>query len=153
MSKAAIKDRRGLLYVEGDPASLGLVEQMIAGRPDLLLLRAPSLDAGLRVARSARPEVILLNVDLPGIGALGFMKRVRAEPGLQSTPLLALSANAAPAAVTKALEAGFFHYLIKPVKPEPFLEALDYALHFAAQERSEQNDLPARAKQHSKESL
>lgn len=132
--------RRRLLYVEDQPASLGLVEQSMARNTDVQLLHAASVDLGLALARSARPEVILLNIDLAGIDALQFMKLLRADPATQNTPLLALGANAAPGAIKKALEAGFFHYLTKPLKPEPFVEALSDALEFAALERAEQDD-------------
>ena len=72
------------------------------------------------------------------------MKLVRADAATRHTPILALSANAAPGAMAKALEAGFFHYLIKPVQTEPFMQALGDALEFAARERAEENDMPAR---------
>jgi len=132
--------RLSLLYVEDHPASLGMVEQLVARRTDMLLLRAANVRLGIELAHTARPEVILLNIDLPGTGALQFMKLLRADPATQNTPLLALGANAAPAAIKNALEAGFFHYLTKPLEPERFTQALDDALEFAALERAEQDD-------------
>jgi PAS domain S-box-containing protein len=149
--------RRGLLYVEDQPTSLGLVEQLVARRSDVVLLRAANPELGIELARGAHPDVILLNADLPGPGALAFMKRMRADPATQNTPVLALGANASPDAIARALEAGFFHYLIKPLKPERFTEALEYALEFSALERLEENHMPSRtaggpSKQLSKES-
>ena len=138
-SQAIIEDRRraALLYVEDDPAAVALVEQLIARRSDVLLLRAANAKHGVKVARAARQQVILLNIDLPGIGAVQFMQLVRKDPGMQGTPILALGADVAPAAVTKSLEAGFFQYLAKPMKAEQFLEALSYALEFSARELEE----------------
>ena len=141
--KPALKRSR-LLYVEDDPASLGLLEQLIARRTDILLLRAANVNLGIELARTAGPEVILLNIDLPGIDATQFMRLLRAHPATVNTPILALSANGAPDAMVKALEAGFFHYLTKPMKTEPFLEALGNALEFAARERAEGNDMSLR---------
>jgi PAS domain S-box-containing protein len=132
--------RRSLLYVEDQSASFGVVERLVAGRADVLLLRAAAVDLGIGLARSARPEAILLNIDLPGVSALQFLTLLRADPATQNTPLLALGANAAPDAIRKALEGGFFHYLTKPLEPEAFVAALDYALEFAALERAEQHD-------------
>jgi PAS domain S-box-containing protein len=141
--------RLSLLYVEDHPASLGMVEQLVARRTDMLLLRAANVRLGIELAHTARPEVILLNIDLPGTGALQFMKLLRAYPATQNTPLLALGANAAPGAIKNALEAGFFHYLTKPLEPERFTQALDDALEFAALERAEQDDRAfARAHSH-----
>jgi CheY-like chemotaxis protein len=67
------------------------------------------------------------------------MKVLRAEPATEATPILALGANATPKAIVKALEAGFFQYLTKPLQAAAFMEALAFALEFAAVERSEQN--------------
>jgi PAS domain S-box-containing protein len=132
--------RRSLLYVEDQSASFGLVERLVALRADVLLLRASSVALGIELARSAQPDVILLNIDLPGTSALQFMKLLRADPVTENTPLLALGADAAAKGVKQALDAGFFHYLTKPLKPEAFVEAVDYALEFAALERAERHD-------------
>jgi CheY-like chemotaxis protein len=133
---------RRLLYVEHHAESVELVEQLLAGRKDLLLLRAADVGLAIKLARTKRPEVILINIDLPGFGtgldALDLMKLLRADPATQDAPVLALSANAAPAAIVKGIEAGIFHYLTKPIQAGPLMEALDYALEFAALERSEQ---------------
>ncbi len=137
--------RRTLLYVDDHPESLALVEQLVARRTDLQLLCAADVKRAIALARAERPEVILVNIDLPGMDAIQLMKLLRADPAAQDTPILALSANAAPEVITKALEAGFFHYLTKPMKAEPFMEALGVALEFAACERAERNDLPSRA--------
>lgn len=141
--------RSRLLYVEDNLASLGLVEQLVARRTDVLLLHAADVNLGIALVRSERPEVILMNIDLPGLsanlGAIQFMKLLRADPATQNTPILALGANGAPDAIVKGLEAGFFHYLTKPMKAEPFMEALGDALEFAARERAEEKFAPSRA--------
>ena len=136
--------RRGLLYVEDHADSIALVETLLAGRKDLLLLRAMDANLGIKLARTERPDAILIDVDLAGMSALQFMKVLRADPATATTPILALGANATPEAVVKGLEAGFFQYLTKPLQAGPFMEALDFALEFAAVERSEQNTLSLR---------
>lgn len=128
-----------VLYVEGHAGRVGLVDKLLAGRKDLLLLHAADAKLGIEMARTQRPEAILIDVDLAGMSALEFMKALRADPATQATPLLALGANARPEGIVKALEAGFFQYLIKPLQAEAFMEALAFALEFAAVERSEQN--------------
>ena len=62
--------RRRLLYVEDDAESLALVEGLLAGRKDLQLLRAADTDLGIERSRSERPDVILINIDLPGPGSV-----------------------------------------------------------------------------------
>ena len=130
-------ERRTLLYVDDDPAGIALVKQLIARRTDVRLLRAAGLGTGIALARRQRPDVILLNTDLPGIGALQFLKLVHALPRTVNTPVLALCADAAPAAIIKGLEAGFFHCLSKPMQTDLFLEALSDALEFSARELEE----------------
>jgi len=133
-----------LLYVEDHADSVALVETLLADRKDLLLLRAADANLGIKLARTQRPEAILINVDLAGMSALEFMKVLRADLATEATPILALGASAAPAAIVRALEAGFFQYLTKPLRAEPFMEALSFALEFAAVERAEQNTLTLR---------
>jgi CheY-like chemotaxis protein len=135
-----------LLYVEDHADSLALLDTLLAGRKDVLLLRAADAKLGIKLARARRPEAILINVDLAGMSALEFMKVLRANPATEATPILALGANATPEAVVKALEAGFFHYLAKPLQAGPFAEALAFALEFAAVERSERNPLLPRGR-------
>lgn len=138
-----------LLYVEDSAANVAWLEELLADRKDMLLLHAADVNLGIKLARSKQPEVILINIDLPGFdagrGASDLMKLLRADAALQTAPILALSANAAPAAIVRGLEAGFFHYLTKPIQAGPFMEALDYALEFAALERTEQAGVPSRA--------
>jgi CheY-like chemotaxis protein len=142
--------RSPLLYVEHHAESVALVEQLLAERKDLLLLCAADLNLAIKLARSKRPEVILINIDVPGfdagLDAHELMKLLRADAAMQTAPILALSANAAPAAIVKGLEAGFFHYLTKPIQARPLMEALDYALEFAALERSERTGVPSPSK-------
>ncbi len=133
--------RSRLLYVAEHAESVAQVEALLAGRKDLLLLRAADANLGIKLARTQRPEAILIDIDLAGMSALEFMKVLRADPATETTPILALGANAAPAAIVKALEAGFFQYLTKPLQGGPFMDALAFALEFAAVERSEQNTL------------
>ena len=130
-----------LLYVEDHADSVVLVDKLLAGRKDLLLLHTADANLGITLARTQRPEAILIDVDLAGMSALEFMKVLRADPATEATPILALGASAAPEVIVKALEAGFFQYLTKPLQAKPFMEALDFALEFAAVERSEHNPL------------
>ena len=126
-----------LLYVEDDAASLDLVQQVVGSRRHLVLVVAADMDEAMKLARRERPEVMLVNIDLAGVGVAGLMKVLRGNPATQTTPILGLGTDAAAEAAVKALEAGFFHYLVKPLQAGPLTEALDYALEFAALERSE----------------
>jgi signal transduction histidine kinase/ActR/RegA family two-component response regulator len=121
---------RTLLYVEDNPANLELVEQLVARRPDLRLLSAADGDLGIEFARTCQPEVILMDINLPGISGIEAMSILHADPSTSHIPIIALSANAVPRDIEKALEAGFFDYLTKPIKVDQFMDALDVALKF-----------------------
>lgn len=123
---------RTLLYVEDNPANLELIEELIARRPELRLLSAADGNLGIEFARAYQPEVILMDINLPGISGLEAMKILRADPSTAHIPIIALSANAVPRDVEKSLEAGFFDYLTKPIKVNQFMDALDVALKVSA---------------------
>ena len=122
---------RTLLYVEDNPANMELVEQIISRRPDLRLLTAADGDLGIEFARAYLPEVILMDINLPGMSGVEAMKILREDPLTAHIPIIALSANALAHDIEKALAAGFFNYLTKPIKVNAFMEALDVALKFA----------------------
>jgi PAS domain S-box-containing protein len=122
---------RTLLYVEDNPANLMLVEDLIARRPDIRLLSARDGNRGVEIARECRPDVILMDINLPGISGIKALKILAEEPTTAHIPVVALSANAIPRDIEKGLEAGFFRYLTKPIKVNEFMVTLDLALECA----------------------
>ncbi len=123
-----------LLYVEDNPANLMLVEDLMARRPDIRLLTARDAARGIEIARSALPDVILMDINLPGISGMKALKILSEDPATASIPVVALSANAIPRDIENGLEAGFFRYLTKPIKVNEFMNTLDVALNFAKAE-------------------
>jgi CheY-like chemotaxis protein len=124
-----------LLYVEDNPANLELVEQLIARRSDLRLLSAPDGNMGVEYARAYLPDLILMDINLPGISGIEALRILRADPSTAHIPIIALSANAIPRDIDRGLEAGFFNYLTKPIKVNQFMDALDLALKFSKTEK------------------
>ena len=122
---------RTLLYVEDNLANMELVAQLIARRPDMQLLRAHDGMRGLSLARAHLPDIILMDINLPGISGLQALKLLREDPLTRNIPVLALSANAMPRDIDRGLEAGFFRYLTKPIKIAEFMSALDQSLELA----------------------
>jgi CheY-like chemotaxis protein len=120
-----------LLYVEDNPANMKLVEQVIARHPDIRLLTAINGHGGIEMALSSRPEVILMDINLPDISGFEALKILRADPATAHIPVIAISANAMPVNIEKGIKAGFFRYITKPIKVDEFMEALDVALEFA----------------------
>ena len=120
-----------LLYVEDNPANLMLVEDLIARRPDIRLLSARDGDRGIEIARAARPDMILMDINLPGMSGITALRILAHDPGTSHIPVVALSANAIPRDIEKGLQAGFFRYLTKPINVVEFMETLDVTLKFA----------------------
>jgi CheY-like chemotaxis protein len=86
---------------------------------------------GIDLARASRPDVILMDINLPGISGIEVLKILRDDPATARIPIVALSANAMPRDIKKGLEAGFFYYLTKPIKINEFMETIDLALECA----------------------
>jgi CheY-like chemotaxis protein len=124
-----------LLYIEDNPANMKLVEQIIARQPDIRLLTAVNGNSGTDTARSSRPDVILMDINLPGINGFEALDILRADPATAHIPVIAISANAMPRDIERGMKAGFFRYIIKPIKVKQFLAALDEALEFAGKIR------------------
>jgi PAS domain S-box-containing protein len=119
---------RTLLYVEDNPANLMLVEQIIDGIPSLRMFSATDGNAGVASARTHLPDVILMDINLPGISGTDAMKLLHMDPATKHIPIIALTANAMLRDIKNGLDAGFFRYLTKPIKINEFLNALDDAL-------------------------
>jgi PAS domain S-box-containing protein len=135
-SVAAPTHLSSLLYVEDNPANLMLVEDLIARRPDIRLMSARDGLNGIALARTSQPDVILMDINLPGISGIQALKMLADEPRTAHIPVIALSANAMPRDIEKGLESGFFRYLTKPIKVNEFMATLDVALNLAVAKRA-----------------
>jgi CheY-like chemotaxis protein len=117
--------------VEDNPANLSLVEQLVARRPDLRMLSAADGILGVALARERRPDVILMDINLPGISGIQALKALREDPATAHIPVVAISANAMLGDIKKGLDAGFFRYLTKPINVTEFMATMDVALEHA----------------------
>jgi signal transduction histidine kinase/ActR/RegA family two-component response regulator len=124
--------RRTLLYVEDNPANMELVEELIGRFPDMALVTAVNGTLSIEIARATQPEVILMDINLPGINGIKALKILREDRGTAHIPVIALSANAMPRDIEKGLEAGFFRYLTKPIQINDFIGTLKEAMECAA---------------------
>jgi CheY-like chemotaxis protein len=122
---------RTLLYVEDNPANLMLVEQIVEGLPNVYMMGARDALEGIALARTHLPDVILMDINLPGISGIEALDILSRNQTTKHIPVVALSANAMRRDVDKGLEAGFFRYLTKPIKIKEFIDALEGALELA----------------------
>lgn len=126
-----------VLYVEDNPANLKLVEEIISFRPDLKLLSAPDGHLGIELARAHQPDIILMDINLPGLNGIDAVKLLQTDPRTAHIPVIALTANAMPRDVERGLAAGFFRYLIKPINIDEFTEAINSTMSFLARREEE----------------
>ncbi len=121
-----------LLYVEDNPSNLQLME-MIAARIDgLEMISAHTAELGIDLAASKRPDVIILDINLPGMNGYKALKILQTKDETRDIPVLALSANATRSDIDKGLRAGFLRYLTKPIKVAEIAEAVEFAIEGAA---------------------
>ena len=120
--------KQTLLYVEDNPANLQLVEEIIRFRSDLRMLSAPDAHLGIELARAHRPDVILMDINLPGLSGVDALKILRSLPETAHIPVIAVTANAMPRDVSAGLHSGFFRYITKPINIDELNAAIDSAL-------------------------
>jgi PAS domain S-box-containing protein len=123
--------RHTLLYVEDNPANMMLVEQIIENHPHITMLSARDGNLGIALARAHLPDMILMDINLPGMNGFQALKLLREDPKTKHIPVIAISANAMPRDVEKGMEAGFFRYITKPIKVSEFMYALSDALNLS----------------------
>ncbi len=114
-----------VLYVEDNPINVLIVSELIARRPDIRLHTVDDGESALAQVATLRPDLILLDMQLPGISGLEVFRRLRADPQAAAIPCIALSANAMPSDIERARALGFADYWTKPLDFRCFYAALD----------------------------
>jgi len=105
-----------VLCIEDNPVNALLMREALALRPGEIDLRiADSGEHGLELLASWRPDLVLLDMSLPGIDGHEVLRRLRAQPSLAHLPCVAVSADAMPHQIARARGAGFDDYWVKPL--------------------------------------
>ena len=117
-----------VLYIEDNEVNQLLMEGMLAQRPGIRLLMADLPLPGLALATQERPDLVLLDIQLPGMDGFEVLKRLRANAATRDIPVVAVSANAMPADREKATSAGFVDYITKPIELSVLLATVDRLL-------------------------
>lgn len=116
---------KSILYVEDNPANLRLVEQIIARLPDVKLFPANNAEKGIEIAAQIVPDLILMDINLPGMNGFQAMKFLKMQPETKNIPIVAISANAMPDYVQEALDGGFDCYITKPIDVSHLMMEVD----------------------------
>ncbi|MDB4960103.1 MAG: hypothetical protein JWP01_102 [Myxococcales bacterium] len=108
--------RHKVVYVEDNPSNIAFMRDLIGELPRVDLIVAPTAEIGLELIRTHRPAVVIMDINLPGISGFDAVKRLREWPETHHIPVIGLSAAALPRDTARAMDAGFYRYLTKPVK-------------------------------------
>ena len=119
---------RKVLYIEDNPVNVLLMEAMLERLPGVVLITAPLPMLGLKMAADERPDLVLLDIQLPGMDGFEVLRRLRHIEACHDTPVIAVSANAMSSDVDQGLAAGFVQYLTKPLDLQQLLRAVEAAL-------------------------
>jgi len=117
-----------MLYIEDNPANLRLVAQVMGQMSNIHMWSAHEPMLGLELAEEYNPDLILLDINLPGLDGFDVLKLLRGRKTTSHTPILAISANAMPKDIEKGLEAGFDDYITKPINIEALMKSVADAL-------------------------
>ena len=127
-AQAAPTRQHDVLYIEDNEVNQVLMQGMLAHRPAIALRLAAWPEDGLAMALEQPPDLVLLDIQLPGIDGFEVLRRMRSQPSLRQVPVIAVSANAMPDDLAEARRAGFVDYLTKPVDMPRLLALVDRAL-------------------------
>lgn len=126
-SAMAVK-KKTILYVEDNPANQRLMKDVIAEQDDRQLICAHSAELAFEIACSDPPDLILMDINLPGMSGIDAANLLRRNPLTANIPIVALSANAMSSDFKKASQAGFQEYLTKPIDVQQLLVVLNTLL-------------------------
>jgi len=113
---------RRILYVEDNAVNARIMEHILRTLPRVLLQVAESAEEGLQRIRQDPPDLVLMDIHLPGMSGLDAMRSIRQDPRTADLPVIAVSAAAMDSDVQDGLDAGFRHYLTKPFDVEELLK-------------------------------
>lgn len=117
-----------VLAIDDNPANLKLIAQVMGTRDHIHLLSAHTPELGIEQAVAHRPDLILLDINMPDISGYQVLEIFKANPALRAIPVIAITANAMPNEIERGKAAGFADYLTKPLDIARFLALLDHHL-------------------------
>ena len=119
-------ERQGLiLCIEDNAVNVVLVEELVRALPGMTLEAETTGQTGVDRAARLLPDLVLVDMQLPDFDGFEVLRRLRSRPETAAIPCIALSANAMPEDIARALGAGFEDYWTKPIVFKSFISALE----------------------------
>ena len=117
--------QRTVLYIEDNPSDIKLVVNLLSQRKHIHLLTAHTQELGIELAMQYQPELILFDINMPGIDNYKVLEILKTETNLNGIPVVALTTNAISSDIERGMAAGFSDYLTKPLAGVQFDEVID----------------------------
>lgn len=117
-----------IVYIEDNTVNLDLVAKILAYRQHIQLIPASTPEQGIELIRTHRPDLVLLDINLPGMSGFDVLNTLRNIPGLDDIPVIALTSRAMAHHIEEGRAAGFTDYLTKPLNVSQFLSSIDQHL-------------------------
>ena len=117
-----------VLYIEDNPANLQLVRKIMGRHKRFALIDAPTAELGIELARRDNPDIIIMDINLPGMDGVAALAELRKAPETSDISVIALSAAAMPKDIERGKEAGFVDYLTKPINATALIRAIEGAM-------------------------
>jgi len=114
-----------VIYIEDNPANLILIRRYLQRFPNFELLEADNAEKGLDLIREQQPDVVLMDINLPGMSGFDALEIMKQEGLRKHITVIAISANALVSEVERGIEMGFDEYLTKPVDFIRLMELLE----------------------------
>lgn len=127
-SNISMENKHTVLYIEDNPANLRLVSQLLSRLTNIHMWSAHEPLLGLELAVEHNPDLILLDINLPGMDGYEVLEKLREKEGTRDIPVIAISANAMPRDVEKGKKAGFDDYITKPIDVNSLMKTVESKL-------------------------
>jgi CheY-like chemotaxis protein len=133
-SRPRLQGRSGrlVLYIEDNTANVTFMRDLLGDFDGIELVAVPTAEMGVELARSRRPDVVIMDINLPGMSGLEALLVLKSDPSTAGIPVIALTAAASERDRQRGEQAGFYRYLTKPVKVDELVSALEVLLAPAA---------------------
>ena len=121
-------NQKKILYVEDNSTNLRLIENVIKQQTRHQFISAMDATTGLDLLESERPDLVLMDINLPGMDGYEALKHIQANEKFQHLPVIAVSANAMPSDLERGKAAGFRDYITKPINIRSLIHAIEEAI-------------------------
>ncbi|MEY2932532.1 MAG: hypothetical protein RL033_3281, partial [Pseudomonadota bacterium] len=117
-----------VVYIEDNPSNIAFMQDLLGDFERVELVTTPTAEIGIELARARRPDVVIMDINLPGMSGIEASKLLKQWPETRDIPVVALSAAAMIRDAARVSGAGFYRYLTKPVKVDELTQTLEELL-------------------------